>query len=148
MTALATASYATFRPSMGVAVQTSVGRPKRIDYEAREQVRELMPYGLLKLRGDEFRRAYRARLDKLDLDALRAKFDAISKRNGHKRLVLLCFEDVHAGQHCHRRDFADFWLERTGQRIPELGSGGTVILEGDPDYDRVVRPPGAMEPER
>jgi hypothetical protein len=143
VTALATYRYATFRPSMGVPVQTSIGRPKfPLDYELREQVRELMPRGLFgtDLSGDEFTRRYRERLDKLDLDALRAQFDAISKRNGHKRVVLLCFEDVHAGKHCHRRDFADWYYERTGQRIPELGSGRTVILGSDPD--QIVLPSG------
>ncbi len=125
---------------MGVPVQTSLGRPKfPIDYELREQVRELMPRGLFGkgLSEDEFTRRYRERLDRLDLDALRAQFDAISKRNGHKRVVLLCFEDVRAGKLCHRRVFADFWLERTGERIPEVGGGGTVIV--DPP-ENVIRP--------
>ena len=117
---------------MGVPVQTSLGRPKfPIDYELREQVRELMPAGLLKLSGDQFIRRYRERLDKLDLDALRRQFATISKRHDNARVVLLCFEDVRAGQLCHRRVFADWFLERTGERIPELGRGGTVIVEGD-----------------
>jgi Protein of unknown function, DUF488 len=132
VTALATGRYQTFTPSQGVPVQASLGRPKfPLDYELRETVRELMPWGLLdkKLSDDEFTRRYRQRLDRLDLDALRAQFDAISKRH-EKRPVLLCFEDVHAGEFCHRRVFADFWQERTGRRIPEVGSGGTVHLDG------------------
>jgi hypothetical protein len=132
VTALATGRYATFRSPLGVAVQTSIGRPRfPIDYELHEQVRELTPFGLRKLEGDEFTRRYRERLDKLDLDALRAQFDAISKRHDNARVVLLCFEDVRAGERCHRRDFADFWFERTGQRVPEVGGGGTLLLGDD-----------------
>lgn len=135
MTALATSSYKAFRQSMGVPVQTSVGRPRfPIDYELREEVRDLMPLGLLNLKGDAFREAYIAQLDRLDLDALRAQFTAIQKRHDGKRVVLLCFEDVKAGEHCHRRDFADWWQARTGQRVPEVGHGN-VILERHPDYD-------------
>lgn len=143
MTALATSSYKLFRPSMGVPVQTSIGRPKfPIDYELHERIRDLMPWGLLgkELSNDEFTHRYREQLDRLDLDALRTQFDAISKRHDGKRVVLLCFEDVRAGKLCHRRVFADWFRERTGQRIREVGGGGTVILGRHRPYDHVVRP--------
>jgi hypothetical protein len=147
VTALATGRYATFRPSMGVPVQISLGRPKfPLDYELHEEIRELMPRGLLgkELSEEEFTRRYR---DRLDLGALRAQFDAISKRHDGKRLVLLCFEDVKAGQFCHRRVFADWFHERTGQRVPEVGGGGTIQLGADnerviPAGQFVVREPG------
>lgn len=141
MTALATARYATFKSSWGVPVQASVGGPKfPIDYELREEVRELMPRGLLSVSDPaEFTRRYRERLDRLDLDVLHAQFHAISGRHGGKRIVLLCFEDVRAGELCHRRVFADFWIERTGQDVPELVRGN-VIVGGHPDYDQMVLP--------
>jgi hypothetical protein len=132
VTALATYSYAAFRRSLGVPVQTSLGRPKfPIDYELREQVRELMPQGLFgkNLSDDEFTHHYRGLLDRLDLDTLRTEFDAISKRYDNARVVLLCFEDVRAGRSCHRRVFADWFYERTGERVPELGGGGAVIVD-------------------
>ncbi len=149
MTALATGRYATFRPSLGVPVQASLGRPKfPIRYELHEEIRELMPRGLFgkELSEAEFTGRYRQRLDQLDLDALRAQFDAISKRNGHKRVVLLCFEDVHAGEFCHRRVFADWFQESTGQSVRDVGSGGTVILGSDPD--QIVLPWPRTEPGR
>lgn len=36
--------------------------------------------------------------------------------------MLLCYEDVSQGLNCHRRTFADFWEQQTGQAIPELAS--------------------------
>ena len=132
VTALATSSYAAFNPRRGVPVQTSIGRPRfPLDYELREQISELMPSGLLKVSDDAtFTRLYRERLDALDFQALLAQFDAISKRNDHKRLVLLCFEDVHAGEFCHRRVFAEWYKDRAGRLVPELGEGGIVHLSG------------------
>jgi hypothetical protein len=123
MTDLATGRYSTFAPAQGVPIQTSIGRPKfPLRYDLTEKVPDLMPFGLLgaDLSADEFTAAYRERLDKAGVDSLAATFAAISARHGGARLVLLCFEDVHAGQLCHRRIFADHWLERTGQRVDEV----------------------------
>jgi hypothetical protein len=140
MTALATSSYKTFTPSLGVPVRMTVYPPRfKLAYDLTEYVPELAPHGLLKLQGDEFTRRYREQLDRLDIDQLRAKFAAIQQRHDGKRPVLLCFEDVHAGEHCHRRDFADYWQERTGQRVPEVG-GKSVNVGSHPVYDHVVRP--------
>ena len=37
-------------------------------------------------------------------------------------LLLLCFEDTAKGEQCHRRVFADWWLEQTEQDLPELNN--------------------------
>jgi hypothetical protein len=123
VTELATSRYADFTPAMGVPVQTSIGRPKfPIRYDLTEEVRDLMPRGLFgkDLSETEFTARYRGRLDKIGVDRLRRQFDAISRRHGGERLICLCYEDVHAGQFCHRRIFADWWQERTGQVVPEV----------------------------
>ena len=121
MTEFATGRYATFEPPMGVPVQTSLGRPKfPLRYELREEVSELMPRGLFGkgLSEAEFTARYRERLAKVGVDRLRRQFDAISRRHGGARLVCLCFEPV--GQFCHRRVFAEWLQERTGQVVPEV----------------------------
>jgi hypothetical protein len=107
---------------MGVPVAITLGRPKfPLRYTLEHEARRLAPWGLFDVKDPaEFTRRYRERLDRLDLDALVAKFEAISAQHGGRRLVLLCYEDVHAGQLCHRRVFSDFWQERTGQRVPEM----------------------------
>jgi rubrerythrin len=51
---------------------------------------------------------------------LTERFEDVSARHGGERLVLLCFEDVLAGESCHRRTFAQWWEEQTGQEVPEL----------------------------
>ncbi len=120
---LATARYSTFIDAMGVPVQTSIGRPKfPLRYDLTEQAKRLMPWGLLSadLSEADFTAHYRARLDKVGVDALRRLFYVISGRHGGARLILLCFEDVNAGKFCHRRVFAAWWEERTGHHVPEL----------------------------
>ena len=47
-------------------------------------------------------------------------FEEIGDEEGGEVLALLCFEDVHAGEVCHRHMFADSWEERTGEEVREL----------------------------
>lgn len=145
---LATASYRTFIPAMGVPVATSLGRPKfPISYELTEEVGALKPFGLLDLDGAEFTARYRDRLEKVGTAKLWRVFHAISRKHDGARLVLLCYEDVLAGQFCHRRVFADWWQERAGQAVPELswiaGQDGVpvVVREAEP---ATTRPEGAQ----
>jgi hypothetical protein len=121
---LATGRYQSFDSSMGVPVRTTVGKPRwPLGYELKHEVRELAPYGLMKLNGAEFEAAYRTKLERLDRAALMERFEAISAQERGRRLVLLCFEDVWAGQACHRRTFAAWFEERTGQAVPEIEPG-------------------------
>lgn len=69
----------------------------------------------------EFQRLYFAKLDAIGLDVIRTTLEGLSKQRHGRDIVLLCFErDVHE---CHRGDFADWWLEQTGERILELPIG-------------------------
>jgi Protein of unknown function, DUF488 len=127
---IATCSYSIFQPFMGVPVCTSLGRPKfPISYELTESVGALKPWGLIdkSIPAAEFSARYRARLDKVGTATLSRIFHAISRKHGRARLVLLCFE--RPDQPCHRRTFADWWTEQTGQEVPELawiaGADGT-----------------------
>jgi hypothetical protein len=97
----------------------SLGTPKYLPAARKwPTVRELMPYGLIKLAGPEFEAAYRQRLDKFGVDALQARFEEVYTLRGLP-LLLLCFENVHGGQGCHRVTFAQWWHERTGQYVFE-----------------------------
>jgi hypothetical protein len=117
---LATGRYQTWRPSDGVPCSTTVGLPRFWGSRPQlEDARVAAPWGLLNLEGDEFDRRYLARLD-ARADRIVATLADIAQRHPGERLVLLCFEDVHAGQHCHRRTFAEWWEQRFGVAVPEL----------------------------
>lgn len=66
---------------------------------------------------------YRARLDTAGVAAIRDELRQIARSAGSDRLVLLCFCDLSApppAGWCHRRMFATWWQERTGDAVPEL----------------------------
>lgn len=95
-----------------------------LPYKLEHEARRLAPWGLLDVKDPyEFSRRYIERLDRLDLDALVQTFEAISTQHGGQRLVLLCFEDVHAGQLCHRRLAAERLERKLGITVPEIEPG-------------------------
>jgi len=94
-------------------------RPEVLARRRAPYVRELAPAGLFHLGGDEFADRYVARLDKIGADTIAARLADVYAQE-RKPLALMCFENVHAGQLCHRRLWASWWQERTGQTVPEL----------------------------
>jgi hypothetical protein len=118
---LRTGRYTTHRPESGVAVATSIGQPKwPLPYPLKHELRDLMPFGLFgrDLPPHDFEAGYRRRLDRLGVDRLREQFEAIAADHPGAPLVLLCWEKP--GEPCHRRVFADWWREQTGQNVPEV----------------------------
>lgn len=104
-------------------VATSVGRPRfRLGYELAASVGMLAPHGLRHVDDEgEFTPRYRERLDRFGVEAIRQTLAAIADGAGAPGVVLLCFEDVaREGVWCHRRVFAAYWRERTGQEVREL----------------------------
>jgi uncharacterized protein YeaO (DUF488 family) len=99
----------------------------RIPYTISARVKELTPdsKALKSLRKeeigwDEFEADYIAKLDDFGPDMIRERLESLAVELGNAKLVLLCFENVHEGQQCHRRTFARWFEERTGQPVPEL----------------------------
>jgi Protein of unknown function, DUF488 len=84
-------------------------------------VRELAPYGIFGrgLAIDEARARYVDRLDR-HAEEVVAELSAIARRHPGRVLCLLCFDDVHAGEVCHRRWFADWYEARYGIVVPEV----------------------------
>ena len=68
---------------------------------------------------DEYTRVYRGCLDSLGPKGVMAQLENKSAGNGGKPLVLLCW--CSPGEFCHRRVWADWYLEKSGREIPELG---------------------------
>jgi hypothetical protein len=107
-------------------VRTTLYHPRfPLRYELAGKLDALAPRrSIFRLEGVEFERAYRRQLDHQRMNpipGLRFQMAAIAKKADAPGVVLLCFEDVLAGEECHRRIFASWWWEQTGQRIPELG---------------------------
>lgn len=76
------------------------------------------------LRNDnEFDQAYVAGLKAIGIEKIATVLRHLSEEHGGKPLVLLCYEDVHAGQACHRRTLARWIEEKTDQEVPELVPG-------------------------
>lgn len=108
-----------------VPVAISVGKPKGFSGES---LGLLAPWGIFRrLRGEAFRLAYREALERAGVERIRRALNAISSRHGGADLVLLCWEDVSKGASCHRRIFAEWWEEKTGERVEEL----TPLEEGE-----------------
>lgn len=114
-----------------MAVRISVGKPKwNLGYDIYDEIRELEPFGLMNEHDHEnFKRLYFKRLDNFGVDRIKSKIDAIRKiADGmEKDVVLLCYEDVRKENvWCHRLVFAEWWEEKTGEKIYELADYSPV----------------------
>jgi len=77
---------------------------------------------------EEYEASYLAGLDEIAPERIATEFHRISQEHGGRPLALLCFENVLKGEKCHRRTFAAWLEERTGQEVPELAPG--MVLPG------------------
>ena len=92
-----------------VPIGITVGNPRwPLGYVLACNLRALAPTrSMLGLPTDVFEQIYRARLDDLGVEAIRALLQRCCDDAGNDRLVLLCFEDVdQPGKSCHRRMLA------------------------------------------
>lgn len=123
--AFATCSYTAMKAEYGVAVRTSVGRPRwPLKYPLDEYVRELAPFGLIsdpRLKDDmvAFEEAYLARLEVSAL-LIHEKLVNLQAKHGERPLVLLCFENVHEGKVCHRLWLSSWLKDRFDLDVPEI----------------------------
>ena len=98
----------------------TVGAARGLRYEIAGNVGMLAPYGLRDLDGEAFELAYKDRLDHFGAPAIAAVLAAFVAAYQAPGVVLLCYENVLAGEDCHRRTFAEWWEEQTGKPVPEL----------------------------
>ena len=68
----------------------------------------------------EFEQAYLAALEEIGVKKIARALQKISDEHGGRSLALLCYENILAGETCHRRMFADWWKQQTTQEVPEL----------------------------
>jgi hypothetical protein len=68
-----------------------------------------------------FEEMYRGRLDDLGVSWVRDLLANCAERANNERLTVLCYEDLtKPGLTCHRRMFAAWWQEHTGEVVTEL----------------------------
>ena len=129
---LATGRYQTWRPEDGVPIRTTVGAPKFWRGPDLVDGRVMAPYGLLSddLTTDEARRRYRQRLDE-QADGVAAALATIATEHPGQPLVLLCYENVQAGEQCHRRWLAGWLADRYGIEVPEA----TIVAQQPSLFD-------------
>ena len=118
---LVTGRYQSWKPGDGVPIRSTVGYPRFWRHGPLWQVTEITPYGVF---GKGFdagtaRSLYRKRLER-HAATIPASLGDITRRHRGRPLVVLCFEDVYAGQVCHRRWFAEWFEERYGIAVAEL----------------------------
>lgn len=109
--------------SGAVPVGITLGRPKfPLKYEP-VYLRQLAPDGSMfhLNEREEFEPKYRQKLDRIGIHEIRETLREISRQNGGRDLVLLCYENVtKPGEWCHRQVFADWFREQTGEVVEEL----------------------------
>ncbi|MGW3031273.1 hypothetical protein ACWDCB_08555 [Streptomyces sp. NPDC001178] len=133
MLTLFTNRYQAFQPTQGVPVRITLGAPRfKLPYSLKHAVRELAPrreYFTRPLL--EFTTAYRTDLDQLGPARIAERLREIVNTEQDHRLVLLCFEDLaDPKQWCHRRVFAAWWKDVTGDEVRELGPLAGLYEQG------------------
>lgn len=103
-------------------VGTTVGNPRfKLGYELAGRCGLVAPYGLFGKGHDAatFERLYlETRLERHGFEAIHARLAELA--GDRPGVVLLCFEDVHAGEVCHRTMFASWWKAHTAEDVDEL----------------------------
>jgi hypothetical protein len=106
-------------------VRISVGNPRfKLPYELVGACKLLMPTrDMLKLPIDEYRDRFIGILEGHGVSKIREEIERLANEAVDRDLVFLCFEKLEKpGEWCHRRMFAEWWVEKTGESIPELHS--------------------------
>ena len=124
---LATASYGSFKAAMGQAVRITRTPPRwKLPYVLAGSVMHLAPtWHEWHLRDDHvaFVVSYRDRMDRLGVDQIADLIQAVCPVG---TAVLCCYEKLTGIPPdeqqfvCHRRVFAAWWSENSGDEVPEL----------------------------
>ena len=120
---LLTSSYASWRPGSGSPVSISLSTPRWLPEAARwPRLWEATPrWSYFHAEPEQFDLSYVDQLDRYGSRLIAERLAEIAKTAfmaPSDRLVLCCWEPL--AKNCHRGLWARWWLETTGERIPEL----------------------------
>ena len=116
--------------SNAVKVGISLGMPKfRLGYKLEGTIYGLAPSrAIFNLPKEDFIRAYRSQLDRMGVEKIR-KILSSFRYGEADEMVLLCYEDItdttKKNNWCHRSIFADWWYEKTGEKVEEYRDSNT-----------------------
>jgi hypothetical protein len=103
-------------------VRISLGAPRfQLGYKISGSIMDIAPPRWLFGENDHdvFTVKYRRNIEEIGVKRIQASLDAYLALG--KDVVLCCYEDIRKpGETCHRRVFADWWKEMTGEEIGEL----------------------------
>lgn len=102
---------------------TLTGPRFRLGYQLAGSILELAPTRSMFGKSEaEFTRLYTELLDdRGGVEHIARRLAEVARTAGVDQLVLCCFEDIRKpGLFCHRRTFAAYWRDRTGQIVVEL----------------------------
>jgi hypothetical protein len=117
---IVTGRYQTWKPAHGVPIRTTIGEPKFWGRRRKlEDLRVAAPWGLMD--ADDWRERYEQRLD-AEGDRIIRQLARIARQCPGEQLALLCFENVNAGEECHRRTLAEWLEDRLDIRVPEMAA--------------------------
>lgn len=113
-----------------LAVPICLSLPRwKLAYSLAPSLRALAPkYAYLRAPFEEYRRHYRHDLHVLGVKRIRAMLEETASPDGFQT-VLLCYEDLRKPEAwCHRRLFAEWWQEQTGEDVPELDEEEQIAM--------------------
>lgn len=138
---LYTCSYNEYKPEMGLAVRISAGVPNYNlpGFNPFRAVMKASPdWSYMSGDGENYNTHFYAQIKDYGITRFKAEFEKLRKKEGVKKdhpLVFLCFEklgkrECDEPEHqiqtemntCHRRKFAEWWEEQTGEHMGELGT--------------------------
>lgn len=136
-----TCSYNEYKPHMGTAVRISLGVPpyEIPGFNPSTSIMKAAPdWAYMNTSVETYNKYFYAQINDYGVENYRKEFERIRKSlklGKNAPLVLLCFEKLgklecsHEDEviqteqdTCHRRKFAEWWKDQTGETIEELGT--------------------------
>jgi catechol 2,3-dioxygenase-like lactoylglutathione lyase family enzyme len=123
---IATCSFSEFKPEMGLPIRITLYPPRwplTFDIPPRCFIAPLAPArSYFKAPDEVFIEKYLEQLDGKGPKFFQTRIEELLIEYEKETAVLLCYEKLSKGKWCHRTLFADYWLGKTGEEVPELGS--------------------------
>lgn len=121
----ATCTYQEFDPSYGIPVKSTIGHPRfKLRYTLEANWQHAAPEKtFINAPKPLFREQYFGKLDRTSPITFTALAEHLREVTGRDApVVLLCFDKLwQPDTWCHRTLFGEWWLEQTGEEVPELG---------------------------